>query len=94
LGEKCGVDLAYMAYLDAIGRPVETCHQYKDGVPWVGIKRDYAAFRAYQREGELSLFGWLQSLMGPKACAVYSVDDLKPFFATSYHFWKEKLGRK
>lgn len=91
LGEKCGVNLAYKAYKDAIGQPIKEKWEYKTGIIWVAIQRDFAAFRAYRREGLLSTTQWLKSLIGPKSCAVFACDDLKPTISTSYRYWKGKL---
>lgn len=91
LGEKCGVDLAFKAYKDAIGEPIKKKWEYKTGIIWLAIRLDFAAFRVYRREGFLSLLQWLKSLIGSKSCAVFAYDDLRPFFETSYKFWKRKL---
>ncbi len=93
LGEKCGVDLAYMAYAGVTGKQVEQNSKYQTGVKWISIKRDYAAFRYYRRNSLLSLSQWVQSLKGPRSCAVFALDDLKPFLSTSYEYWKKKLRR-
>ena len=92
LGEKCGVDLAYKAYKDAIGQPIKKKWEYKTGIIWLAIQLDFAAFRTYRREGLLSLLQWLKSLVGSKSCAVFAYDDMRPSFSTSYRYWKGKLN--
>jgi predicted ATP-grasp superfamily ATP-dependent carboligase len=92
LGEKCGVDLAYKAYKDAIGQPIKKKWEYKTGIIWLAIRLDFAAFRTYRREGLLSLLQWLKSLIGSKSCAVFAYDDMRPSFSTSYRYWKGKLN--
>jgi predicted ATP-grasp superfamily ATP-dependent carboligase len=91
LGEKCGVNLAYKAYKDAVGQPIKKKWEYKTGIIWLAIRLDFAAFRNYRREGLLSLLQWLKSLVGSKSCAVFAYDDMMPSFSTSYRFWKGKL---
>ena len=78
LGARCGVDLAYLAYNDALGQPVEPQLDYRDDVIWVDWQRDLRAALDYRRKGELSIPQWLGSLRGEKMWAIYSRDDWKP----------------
>lgn len=92
LGEKVGVDLVELSYRDALGLPVEPRHEYRTGVAWVGLERDYGAFRTYHREGKLSLMEWLGSLLLARSYPFFSTDDPKPFFKTSLDFWRARLS--
>jgi len=84
LGARCGVDLAYVAYRDALRLPVEPevssagAVKYREGVIWVDWQRDLRAAVEYRRKGELSFGEWLGSLRGEKMWAIYERDDWKP----------------
>ena len=80
LGEKCGVDIAYIAYCDALGIPVEPRLSYRPGVIWIDWQRDLRAIIAYHRKGELTWRAWLTSLRGEKMWAIYSSSDPWPGF--------------
>lgn len=101
LGVRCGIDIPYLSYRDAIGMPVEPQHDYRTEVAWVDLQRDIRAFLIYRRQRKLGWAGWLQSLRGEKDWAVYARDDWKPaLFAAGKLFerpWngikKKVLGR-
>ncbi len=93
LGARCGVDTAYLAYCDAIGKSVAKKFDYRTGVKWVSIYRDTKAFLAYRREGAITLWSWLRSLWGEKQWAVLAWDDVKPFLTAAWRYWLSKLIR-
>ena len=78
LSARCGIDIPYIAYCDALGLPVKAQHNYRVGIAWVDLHRDIRAFLIYHSRRQLSLKGWLKSLLGEKDGAVYSADDWKP----------------
>jgi predicted ATP-grasp superfamily ATP-dependent carboligase len=77
-GARCGVDIPYVAYRDAMGEPVEIQRQYREGVFWIDFQRDIRAFLLYRKQGLLSFNRWLKSFFVEKEWAVYSPDDWKP----------------
>lgn len=77
-GAKCGVDIPYIAYRDALGEPVEPHLQYRDGVFWIDFQRDMRAFLLYRKSGKLTLGRWIRSLCVEKEWAIYARDDWKP----------------
>lgn len=87
LGAKVGVDLAYMAYEDALGHPIQRSWSTQEGVSWVGLRRDFGAFRAYRREGKLSLSTWVRTVLGSDTYAVFSIDDPAPSLRMTLDFW-------
>jgi D-aspartate ligase len=78
LSVKCGIDLPYIAYCDALGLPVEPRCHYRTEVIWIDWQRDVRAAVAYWRQGRITLGQWLRSLRGDKMWAIYSRDDWRP----------------
>lgn len=92
LGARCGVNLAHIAYRDALGLPAEATLSYRTGVKWVSFQRDLSAFKLYHRERKLSVGRWLRTLWGEKMWAVFAWDDLAPFFASAPCYLWERLA--
>jgi D-aspartate ligase len=93
LGARLGIDLAYMAYRDAVGQSIEKRWEYPAGVGWVDFERDLAAYRAYRDEGSLSLPAWLRSLSPPMMASLFAVDDPAPFLAFGAKVLSRRLKR-
>lgn len=80
LPTKCGVNIPYLAYMDAIGKSVKKpLVQMKEGVKWVNIIVDVLSSFKSLREKELSLSDWIKSYRGEKEYAVFSWSDPLPF---------------
>ena len=77
-GARCGVDIPYIAYRDALGDSPEPQYEYREGVFWIDLQRDVRAFLLYRKKGLLTFRRWLKSLFVEKEWAVYSRDDRKP----------------
>ncbi len=93
LAERGGVDLAGIAYDDALGRRVEPRLAYRDDVAWIDCQRDFRAFLEYRRRGRLSLGGWRRSLKGRKMWAIYSREDWRPGLALTLRLARKLLDR-
>jgi predicted ATP-grasp superfamily ATP-dependent carboligase len=93
LGAKCGVDLAYLAYCDAIGIPVGPVKSYKENFIWVDWQRDIRAVIDYIKKGQLTFGEWLKSLRGKKMWAIYSMDDWRPGAAFTYRLVGKLIDR-
>ena len=78
LAEYCGVDLSYMAYLDAAGIRPPAASPPRRNVRWLSLWDDLAAFRRYRRRGDLSFLSWLASLKGEKTHCFFAWDDFRP----------------
>ncbi len=85
LGVLCAVDTPYIAYCDTLHLVVEPQLTYRERVIWVDWQRDVRAFWMYNRQRQLTLGQWLQSLRGEKMWAIYSRDDWHPGVAFSIH---------
>jgi len=93
LGAKCGVDLAYLAYCDALNIPIEPIRSYEENIIWVDWQRDTRAAIEYIRKGELTIGQWLNSLKGKKMWAIYSKDDWRPGAAFTISLMGKILSR-
>jgi D-aspartate ligase len=78
LGAYCGVDLGYMAYLDAIGQKVKPVSMYHSGRKCFSLERDILAFLQYRKEGNLNLRNWLGTLSFRMMHACFAWEDLRP----------------
>jgi D-aspartate ligase len=96
LGVRCGVDLPYIAYRDALQLMVEPQFEYSRDVIWVDWQRDVRTFYVYNKRGQLTLGQWLRSLQGEKMWAIYSRDDWRPGIAFTIHllrlFWSRIIS--
>ena len=79
LAARCGVDLPYMAYMDAIGQPVEKVVSKKEGIKWLYMFDDLRSSFKSMSKGELSFIEWINSLRGEKEYAIFAWDDPVPF---------------
>jgi D-aspartate ligase len=79
LPTSCGVNLPYMAYLDAIGKKVEKLKPTKESIKWVFMYYDLISALRCILKSELTVDAWIKSLSGRKEYAVFAKDDLFPF---------------
>ncbi len=93
LGTRCGVNLAYIAYCDTIGKRVSSNLSYRTGIKWLSTSLDFNAFLDYRKEGSISLLGWLRSTLGKKQWAVFAWDDIIPFLTSITGFLSAKVRR-
>ena len=93
LGAKCGVDLAYLAYCDALNIPQEPVRFYNENMIWVDWQRDTRAAIDYIKKGQLTFGEWLKSLRGKKMWAIYSADDWRPGAAFTFRLMGKLINR-
>ena len=82
IAEAGGVEMLYAMYCDALDLPLpaELRQEYL-GVKWIDLRHDIQSAVYYLRKRELTLADWYRSWRGPKAYAVFSWSDPKPFWA-------------
>ena len=78
LSIRCGIDIPYIAYCDALEWQVDAQSQYRENVLWIDFQRDVRAFIILNKRKQLSFKTWLKSFSGEKEWAIYSRDDWKP----------------
>lgn len=80
LAARCGIDYAYLLYLDSVNALRVTLEAaYPSGVKWIAALGDALVFRDYRRERHLSLGKWMLSYRGAKTFGDWSWDDPGPF---------------
>lgn len=78
LQRACGIDMGLLSYRRALGEPAEVPAEYRRGVCLWFPKDDLRAMREYRRAGEMSLGGWLRTLIAPLRLPVASLRDPLP----------------
>lgn len=80
LAAHCGIDYAYLLYLDSLGAfDVKPQFAYAAGVKWIAGLGDYWSFRDHRKENGLPFRHWLSSYRGSKTFADWSWNDPWPF---------------
>ena len=80
LAAHCGIDYAYLLYLDSIDALKVTAKSaYPSGVKWIAALGDALVFRDYRRERSLSFGKWVLSYRGAKTFGDWSWNDPLPF---------------
>jgi len=75
----CGVDVEYIAYLDATGQSVEASLSPNGGVLWVDDYYDTLSCLIQLKNRELGIRELFHSMKGKKIHSVAAWDDLLPF---------------
>ena len=84
LATECGIDFPYINYQHVQQQSVEAKRHYDEGVKWISFERDIWTYRAYRREREVTLSGWIRSIAtGRRDWAVFAWDDPLPFLLSS-----------
>jgi predicted ATP-grasp superfamily ATP-dependent carboligase len=80
LAAHCGIDFAYLLYLDCLDtNEVSPKRDYPAGVKWIAALGDLMSFRDHHKQNGLSFGKWLLSYRGPKTFGDWSWDDPWPF---------------
>ena len=79
LPTRCGINLSYMAYMDAIGKDVENANMGREGVKWLFIFDDIMSARKNMAKGKLTVYEWIKSFHGEKEYAIFTWNDPLPF---------------
>jgi D-aspartate ligase len=79
LATRCGVNLPYVAYMDAIGQGVAIPVADKREVKWLSLINDLRSASNGLFKRQLTLRDWVRSLQGEMVFAVFAWDDPLPF---------------
>jgi len=95
IAEAGGVDLLYAAYCDIVQQPLPAnIVQKYGGAKWIYLGRDIQSALYYWRRGELTIGQWLRSWRGRKKDAVFSWNDLGPFWGDLRKSINVIMGRR
>ncbi len=73
-----GCKLALFVYNRVVGRPLPDMSHFRKGMRLWDPVRDFHAYRQQKREGTLTTFGWLRSLLHRQTFAYFSWTDPMP----------------
>ncbi len=76
----CGVNLPVIAFRDAIGLNQDKVTDWEDGVIWIWLYQDFWAAKEMRSLNMITYKQWLKSLRGKRIHAIYSSDDLLPWW--------------
>lgn len=90
---ECGINIIYIAYLDAIRKHVQPQEKYKSNVKLLYILQDiYSSFVMFTNH-TLHPVEWISSMKGEKHYAFLAEDDMIPFL-TSFPYFFQRVGPK
>lgn len=89
LAARCGMNMEYMAYREALDLDVPEMPPAKLGVKWIEILRDIRSIfgtEGYLTTGKMTVMQWLRSLRGEREYAFLTWDDPIPFLVLLLRF--------
>lgn len=89
-----GYDLALFVYNRLTGRPQRPLGQYRQGLRLWDPVRDYHAYRALRRQGQLSAGQWVRSVLHRQTVPHFRWDDPLPALLVSLHETKGIVSRR
>ncbi|MDD1756634.1 MAG: hypothetical protein LUQ39_07360 [Methanomassiliicoccales archaeon] len=75
---KCGYNLPFMQYLDALGEPLPQMGEYREGMRWWDSLADFDTFMRLRRAGRISSTEWIRSWFLPDMFPYYERGDIRP----------------
>ena len=86
-----GLDVSLFVYNRLIGRPLPPMNEYRRGVHVIRPFKDFLAFRASCRQGELSWGEWLRSLLHPQHLLYFRWTDPWPTIRHTIRLWRDQI---
>jgi D-aspartate ligase len=80
LPSRCGINLIFIAYLDAIGYKTKNLYDYEFGLKWLSLIEDFQS----ARKTNVSLLEWFNSLKNAKKFSYFATDDIIPYLESSF----------
>jgi predicted ATP-grasp superfamily ATP-dependent carboligase len=90
---ESGIDIPYIAFLDALGHDPEPLTKFKEGIKWINEPEDYNSIRAYLKNKKINLKKLIASYRGKRTYALKAMDDPLPFIAFLFEKLKSKISR-
>jgi predicted ATP-grasp superfamily ATP-dependent carboligase len=83
LSQKCGADIVYLSYLDAIGEKVNYNEEYETNIKSLYLIQDILSSINMIKNKKINFKDWLSSYTGPIQFSYFSIGDLNPFLLDS-----------
>lgn len=80
LSSRCRINIPYLAYKDAIRKPLEKTNPINKNVKWLYMLDDLKSSMKSISKRTLSINDWINSFKGEKEYAVFDYNDPVPFF--------------
>jgi predicted ATP-grasp superfamily ATP-dependent carboligase len=80
---RCGINLPYIAYCDAVNISIKKPLLKNEKIKWLYLSDDIRSSLKSMRNRTLSLHDWVISYQGKKEYALFAKDDPLPFFDAS-----------
>jgi predicted ATP-grasp superfamily ATP-dependent carboligase len=95
LGAANGINLPRIAYDYLVhGKRPQAMPRYRTTHRWLALRPDWRAYRELAARGELSLAGWLRSILqAPKVYDLFSWTDPVPFAREFLSRWRARIPR-
>ena len=90
---NAGMDIPYIAYLDALGQNPEPLSSFNEGIKWINEPEDYNSVRNYLKNKDISLKELIASYSGKRTYALKAMDDPLPFIAFIIDLLKRGIFR-
>ena len=78
---NAGIDIPYIAYLDALGQNPEPLNHFSEGIKWINEPEDYNSIRSYLSNNNITIKELISSYKGKRTYALKALDDPLPFLA-------------
>jgi len=85
---SAGLDIAYVAYLDALGEHVKPLRDYERGVKWINEPLAFYGLKEFMG-GKRKIGDFLKIYKGARSYSLWTYDDPGPAFT----FYKEKIEK-
>lgn len=79
ISTKSGLDIPYIAYIDAIGKTQRPSNSFKEYIKWINEPLDIYSVLQYWKEQKYNLLKLLASYKGKRAYALMDIHDPLPF---------------
>jgi predicted ATP-grasp superfamily ATP-dependent carboligase len=79
LASSAGLDLTYIAYLDAIGCAISSYVVFRKGIKWVNEPSEVYYLQNHLKKNLTNCIDFLSSYAGRRSFALYATDDIGPF---------------
>jgi predicted ATP-grasp superfamily ATP-dependent carboligase len=92
-GIDAGMDIPYIAYLDALGYDHEPVMYFREGIKWINEPEDYNSVSMYLKRRGMSIGELIASYRGKRTYALSAIDDPLPFITFLCQKVKSRIFR-